>query len=55
MSEDQVSEQHILEAVDKFADSLDPDEVEYEAKRLAITVDDLLQRITVEIKARLDG
>lgn len=48
MSEDDVSE-----VVDELADELDPARVEREAERLGVTVDELLQRVVTEVKARL--
>jgi uncharacterized protein YidB (DUF937 family) len=47
------NENDIVNAVDEIVDNLDPDDVEREARRLGISTDELLDRITVEIKARL--
>lgn len=47
------NEQDILEVVDEFTDELRPERIEDEADRLGITVDNLLERIVKETKARL--
>lgn len=43
----------ISEIVDEIVDDLDPARIEREARRLGITVDDLLARIVTEMNARL--
>lgn len=48
MAEDDVSE-----VVDEFTDELNPPRIESEADRLGISVDELLQRIVTEVKARI--
>lgn len=46
--------EEIEETVDEFVDELDPLHVLSEARRHGITVDELLARVVIETKARLE-
>jgi hypothetical protein len=47
------NEDDVAEVVDEMADELDPVHVLSEANRLGVSVDDLLDRVVAEVKARL--
>lgn len=48
-----MDEDDIVEVVDEIADEVNPDRIDREARRLGISTDELLDRVVVEIKARL--
>lgn len=49
-----MSENDIVEVVDEIVDDIDPPNIKREAERLGISTDELLDRIVVEVKARLE-
>lgn len=47
-------QQDIIEVVDEFADAINPDRVLDEAERLGLTVEELMERVKVEVMTRVE-
>jgi hypothetical protein len=50
---DEITDDEIVEIVDEIADELNPHFIYAEAKRLGLSMEDLLERVTVEVRARV--